>query len=534
LAFGRFLRDNKGLLGDNMVTLTTMFAQPRRPPMIFAHPTPSDKSPVLLDLAAQLQTLVRAAAAQGLPAHEAEFAIWQRVLALGHAALSQFFALHGSGDLGPTLDLPDGQTVHRLENTHAKRYVSVFGEFWLDRTVYGSREGQKIVFVPLDNRLQLPALDSSYLLQDWDQSFCVEQAFGQVSPNLARILNLKQSVDTLEHMTVAMAHDVQEFRENRPRPEPATEGPILVTSADNKGIVMRRSADEPAPAAHRSKGEKASQKRMATVGTAYTIAPYVRTAEEVVAALFRDGPPPPKRPEPCHKRVWASLTQIDERGQERSGQEVVYDWLLNEVAERNPLLRKEMVHLCDGQESLWQARAEHLPSRNTTEILEILHVTPRLWQAAHLFYAEGSDEAEAFARERILRVLQGKVGGVIGGLREMGTKRRLTGTKKKTLRQICAYLEKNRERMRYDEYLAKGYPIASGVIEGACRHYVKDRMERAGRHWTVVGAQAMLDVRSTWVNGDWDEYQKYRIERETRRLYPYRELVDGPQYAMAV
>ena len=181
-----------------------------------------------------------------------------------------------------------------------------------------------------------------------------------------------------------------------------------------------------------------------------------------------------------------------------------------------------------------QARRAHLPARNTTDILDLLHVTPRLWQAAHLFRAEKSGEAEAFARERIARVLEGKVGGVIRGLREMGTKRGLKGAKKKALGKICAYLSANRERMRYDEYLAKGYPIASGVIEGACRHLVKDRMERAGMHWTPEGAQAMLDVRSTYVNGDWEEYQAYRITRETNRLYPHRHLVEGTHCAMAV
>src|SRR6266536_1829197 len=132
------------------------------------------------------------------------------------------------------------------------------------------------------------------------------------------------------------------------------------------------------------------------------------------------------------------------------------------------------------QESLWQARQDHLPARNTTDILDLLHVTPRLWQAAHVFYPEGSDAAAAFARERIVRVLRGGVAGVVQGLRRMGTLRGLKGAKKKALAQVCAYLLKNRERMRYDEYLAKGYPIASGVIEGACRHLVKDRLERAG------------------------------------------------------
>jgi len=193
-----------------------------------------------------------------------------------------------------------------------------------------------------------------------------------------------------------------------------------------------------------------------------------------------------------------------------------------------------MVHLCDGQEALWDARQRHLARRNTTDILDLLHVTPRLWQAAHVFQAEKSAAAEAFVRERVLKVLEGKGELVIRGLRQMGTKHHLTGAKKATLTKLCAYLENNLERMRYDEYLAKGYPIASGVIEGACRHLVKDRMERAGMHWTRAGAQAMLEVRSIHINGDWDQYQKFRSECETRKLYPWRQLVEGDLYSLAV
>jgi hypothetical protein len=501
---------------------------------MFAHDAALDNPQLLHDLACELLAYVRNAATQGTPVHDVERGLWQRLLQLGRTTLGQFFALQGSGDLGDTVTLPDGQTCERLLEQHSRRYVSIFGDFTLARTVYGSREGQKIAFVPLDNRLQLPEAVFSYVLQDWDQGLCVEQAFGQAQSTVARMLNLKQSVDSLEHMNVEMAEQVSNFRENRPKPDPATEGPILVTSGDGKGIVMRRSATDPAPATHRSKGQKASQKRMATVGTAYTVDRYVRTPEEVVATLFRDVPKPPPRPQPCHKRVWASLTQVAADGGVQSSLDLVYEWLLNEVGERNPGLTKEMVHLGDGQESLWQARQDHLPRRNLTDILDLLHVTPRLWQAAHVFYPEGSDAAEAFARERILRVLRGEVAGVVQGLRRMGTQWGLKGSKKKTLAQVCAYLRKNRERMRYDAYLAKGYPIASGVIEGACRHLVKDRMERAGMHWTPTGAQAMLDVRSTYVNGDWEEYQAFRIRHETRRLYPHRHLVEGPQLAMAV
>lgn len=493
-----------------------------------AHPADNP----LLDRATQLLACVRDAVAQGLPADQAERLIWQHVLGLGRLALGQFFALQGSGDQGPTVTLPDGLSAQRLPQLHSRRYLSIFGPFTLQRTAYGSREGQKLAFVPLDNRLQLPESDFSYVLQDWDQALCVEQAFGQARSTVARILGLKQAVDSLEHLNVQMAQRVGDFRLDRPRPEAATEGAILVTSADGKGIVMRRAAEDPAPAAHRSKGDKASQKRMATVGTAYTVDRYVRSPEEVVAALFRDGPEPTQRPQPMHKRVWASLPQPDRAGQEQTSQAVVYGWLLNEIAERNRGLVKEMVHLCDGQEALWEARRRHLPAANSTDILDLLHVTPRLWQAAHLFHREGSVAAERFARERILRVLQGQVAAVVRGLRALGRKHGLSGAKKKTLTQLCAYLRKNRGRMRYDEYLSKGYPIASGVIEGACRHLVKDRMERAGMHWTAAGAQAMLDVRSIYVNGDWEEYQAYRMRRETNRLYPHRQLVEGAHYLL--
>src|SRR5947209_2758324 len=180
----------------------------------------------------------------------------------------------------------------------------------------------------------------------------------------------------------------------------------------------------------------------------------MRAPEEVVAALFRDGPRPQgDRPRPQHKQVWASLPQADVPV---SGMEAVFLWLLWEVSRRNPGRAKEVVYLSDGQEALWDAREQYLGGRCTVGILDLLHVTPRLWKAAHVFHPEKSAAAEAFVRERLLRVLRGQVANVIQGLRVMGGRRSLTAAKKKALQEVCAYLEKNRERMRYDEYLAAG------------------------------------------------------------------------------
>lgn len=157
------------------------------------------------------------------------------------------------------------------------------------------------------------------------------------------------------------------------------------------------------------------------------------------------------------------------------------------------------------------------------DILDLMHVLPRVWEAAHVFHKEASAEASAFVRDHLTRILQGEVGMVIANWRRKATCGGLSTAKKKTHRTICDFLAKNKHRMRYDEYLALGCPVATvatGVIEGACRHVIKDRMERAGMRWKVAGAQAMLNLRTIHSNGDWIAFQDFRIALENECLYP--------------
>jgi hypothetical protein len=502
--------------------------------MSIAQPLTVLKAELLQTLVPQVLDVLSRALHEETAVHQVESQLWDLALQLGRRSLAALFEACGSGDLGETLTLPEGRAVQRLDTLHARRYVSIFGAFRLARAVYGSREGQALEFVPLDNRLQLPRGVFSYLLQDWDQALAVEQAFSQVNETIARMLKLQQSVDSLEGMNQQMAQDVGWFRDLQGAPPPAEEGQFVVVTADCKGVVMRGQGTPTVCGGERPGGQRANQKRMATVGAVYTVDPYVRTAEDVVAALFRDPDyEAPPRPAPCHKRVWASLPQ---EGPEPKGSiEVVFDWLWWEFAQRNPQLRRPTVCLCDGQETLWQACAQAVADEGRVEILDLLHVTPRLWQAAKLLYGDKGKEVLPFVRQRVTAVLEGKVATVIRGLRRLAAVRGLGGAKKQALVRICRYLHKNRGRMRYEVYLRQGYPIASGVIEGACRHLIKDRMERAGMHWTRAGAQAMLDLRSVWIGGHWEAFQQYRIERETERLYPHRDLVAGEAFfAMGV
>lgn len=497
--------------------------------MSMAEPLTVLKSELMQTLVSKVVDLLVAARQEGTPVHKVEEDLWDVLLQAGQQSMQAFFDSVGTGDLGPTLTLPNGEEVKRLEELHARQYISIFGRFELQRVAYGTREGQALVFVPLDNRLQLPASDFSYLLQDWDQELAVEQAFSKVNQTIERMLRLKQHTDSLENMNRQLAEDTAAFRDALPAPPAAEEGQILVTTADCKGVVIRGQGTATVCGGERPGGVRANQKRMAAVGAVYTVDPYVRTADEVVAALFRDANyTPPPRPQPCHKHVWAILPQGPDKA--ASGIDLIYDWLLGQYVLRNPHGRLPTVHLGDGQEALWQARDQYLPDENVVNILDLLHVTPRLWQAAKLLYGERSPLVVPFVRGRVTQVLQGKVETVVRGLRRLAVEHKLNSAKKKSLARICRYLYKNRQRMRYDEYLAQGYPIASGVIEGACRHLVKDRMERAGMHWTIEGAQAMLNVRSVHLSGQWEKFQQFRIERATERLYPHRQLVDGEAF----
>lgn len=470
----------------------------------------------------QIVEMIKQAAASGKPIDRAERDLWQDLRSLGNQLLQGYVDSQGLGDVGETI-VHEGRTLKRLE-PRERRYVSVFGEIKIVRTVYATREKQKHELIPLDARLNLPDSDFSYLLQEWDQAFCVQGSYQQSSKTVEQILGLGQSVRSLEHMTQHMAQEVMGFRESQSAPPPQEEGSILVITADGKGVPMRRTAEEKESEGgreRRKKGEKANKKRQACVGSVYSIDPFVRTADEVVKEVARHQQQD-QRPTPCHKEMRAELSrEID--GQEVNGKERIFEWFVEEVDKRNGDGSKPVVCVMDGERGLWNKLQTHLPW--VIGILDLFHVLERVWAAAYCFHQEGSQEAQAFVTDRLERILQGEVGRVIGGLKQRKTKQKLTKAKEKQLEAVITYLENNRQFMNYDEYLEKGYPIGSGVAEGACRHLVKDRMELTGMRWTTQGAQAILDLRAIYLNGEWEAFHQYRIQHQQEQLYPYRDTI---------
>ena len=476
---------------------------------------------------------IQQAARDGVSAHAAEKFLQIQAKAMNHKLLQGFFDWVGPGYLGPTVTLKEGHVVQCWPELEDRRLVTTFGDFTLWRHVYGTRPGQKIELAPTDQRLQLPEGEVSYLLQEWDQRLGIEGAFRKVTRDLQDMMEIKQPVDTLERGSRQMAEAAPAFRAAQPAPDPQAEGEFLVASDDNKGVPMVRATQAAPAGAEGNKEEKLNKKQMACIGVVYTVNQHIRTPSAVIAALFRDpGPRPPRGPEACQKRYWAELTR-KEKGKLVKAQPQVFLHMATDIAlRRKPC--QILIHLSDGQLSLETDRNKYLPRDDrTVDILDLLHVLPRLWAVAHLFFLKGTDDARRFVRERLPYVLNGNTAEIIAEFRQLLVQHGLRGAKAARLKKACQFLENNLHRMKYDEYLKAGYPIATGVIEGACRHVIKDRMERAGMRWKVPGARAMLELRTIDINGDWAAFQRFRIERENARLYPNKDVVEQIPWPIA-
>ncbi|OLE73864.1 MAG: hypothetical protein AUI36_00075, partial [Cyanobacteria bacterium 13_1_40CM_2_61_4] len=296
---------------------------------------------------------------------------------------------------------------------------------------------------------------------------------------------------------------------------------VLVISVDGKGVPMRKAAlrvgtrraaeAQPSTRSPRRKpGERAHTKRMATVAAGDTITPWVRTPEEIVRELQPAPAVIPARPRPEAKRVWASLAQPPAE---------VIDQAFEEAVRRDPQCTKQWVALVDGNPTQWGLLYAAAAAYGVTLciVLDLLHVLQYLWKAAWALHPAGTPDAETWVTVRLEHLLRGRSHYVAAGMRRSATLRGLTEEQRAPVDQCANYLLKYADFLHYDAYLAAGFPIATGVIEGACRYVVKDRMEVTGARWSLDGAEAVLHLRSLWVSGDFEAYWRFHLEQEHKR-----------------
>lgn len=425
--------------------------------------------------------------------------------------------------LEPAREVVGSDTQERPERRRmTRRLMTRFGSVEVSRLSYGA-EGLASLR-PMDAELNLPVEHASHGVRRLVAETAAVTSFDETVSHLRRTSGATTGKRQLEELVERAARDFDAFYEGRAalaRREANRTGSILVLTTDAKGVVMlhehlREATRKAAETAERklrtrlSAGEKKDRKRMAQVASVYTVAPYPRTPEQIVTSGKGSVTAPDERPRPHAKRVWASV--------EKEPAEVIRE-MFEEAERRDPGRQKRWVVLVDGnrtQRKLVKAEAARR-GVEVTVVLDIVHVIEYVWGAAWSFFEKGDREAEAWVGQRLLEILRGRASHVAAGIRRRATRRGL-GTREREGADACAgYLLENTERCRYDEYLALGLPIATGVIEGACRHLISDRLDITGARWSLEGAEAVLKVRSLRSSGDFEEYWSFHQRRELER-----------------
>ena len=401
---------------------------------------------------------------------------------------------------------PDGTRLTYHDQRPTTDY-SVFGNvrFWRHSFTSSGPEG----LCPVDAELSLPARCSSDLRREWAVYGTTDESYRESQTVLERILGLSLSVPALEPCVTEAGADVTTFYEPPVDPTaPVPSGTILVVQADGKGVPMVQPSPQ-TPPVHLGKGQKRGKKKEAVVTGLYTIAPYPRTLQEVVAALLQEpgGPAPAARPRPEGKELRATL----------EGKAVAMSRLVQRVAQRDGPSIQQRVALTDGAEALQQQVGTHLPEY--TLILDVIHATEYLWDTANALLGETHPQRLAWVRAYLEPLLAGQSDAVITALEAEAKDPTCTVTQQQAVRRTVGYYRRNQPYMHDDAYLARGWPIGTGVVEGACGHLVKDRMEQAGMRWTTGGAQAVLDLRAVRLNGHWEAYWQFHRQQHHQRLY---------------
>ncbi len=408
-----------------------------------------------------------------------------------------------------------------LETGHRRVLDTVFGEVTVKRIAYRAK-GEANLHVA-DAELNLPVERHSHGIRRLAAIEASRGSFEQAQEAVERTTGQRVGKRQVEQLAQHAAVDFQEFYEMSPRQRTAV-GDVVVLSADGKGIVMRPDALRPATAAANasaklvtrlSKGEKRNRKRMAEVASVYEVTPVPRTPLDIMVgdeSHDDDSPSPPKA-----KNKWLTASVVDDAA-------TVLAQLFDEAERRDPSHRRTWVALVDGNNhQIDRIETESLERKvDVTIIIDFIHVLEYLWGAAWSFFNEGDNAAERWVKDKANAVLEGKASTVAASITRKATRLGLDTGERKNVDTCANYLLAKRDHLDYPTALERGWPIATGIIEGACRFLVKDRLDITGARWGLEGAESVLKLRALRSNVDFERYWNVHLDRERQRVHESR------------
>jgi hypothetical protein len=409
----------------------------------------------------------------------------------------------------------------RAERGHARTVISQFGPVVIRRMAYRA-PGQPNLH-PRDAVLDLPPRRYSWQVQQAVVEYVLAGAYEQAQRFVAAATGITIGKQQLEQITAEAAADAAGFYpalardQDRQQGQGEPAGPLAI-SADGKGVAMlpgsrRRRTKAPGKRVRNFEkragtGEKKGCKRMAQTGCVFDISPAPRTPEQVIAAGAGGGRKPPRS-----LRRWYTIDIAADRAETTGA-------IFDEAERRDPGHLRQWIALVDGdshQISLIQAQAA-ARGIDLVILIDFIHVQEYLWKAGWCFHAPRDPAIETWVTAQGLDILHGRSAHVAQRIRQLAEEHPPAGPEHaKIIRKTLSYLHAKQPYLDYPRALAEGWPIATGVIEGACRHLVADRMGITGARWSTSGAQAILWLRAIRANGDLAAYWNWHITQEHQR-----------------
>lgn len=419
----------------------------------------------------------------------------------------------------------DGSHRTRMETGHTRALGTIFGEITVTRIAY--REPGHANLHPADAALNLPVEKHSHGLRQLAAIESSRGAFDGAVEAIERSTGQHLGKRQVEDLASRAAIDFDAFYTQH-KPPSSDVDDVLVLSCDGKGVVMRPDALRPATAkaaansnpklaTRLSKGEKRNRKRMAEVGAVYDITPVSRCPSDILPG--NDTQRRDATAAPLARNKWLTASVVDDAA-------TVVTTIFDEADRRDPDHARSWIALVDGNvHQIQRIKAEAKDRGITVEIvIDFVHVLEYLWKAAWSFHREGDPAAETWVRKHAQTILDGHPTRVAGALRRAATLTNLDPGRRENADKCATYLTNKRALLDYPTALERGWPIATGIIEGACRHLVKDRMDLTGARWGLHGAEAILKLRALRCNGDFATYWTWHLRQEQQRVHRSRYL----------
>jgi len=441
------------------------------------------------EVIAEIEALVGPGAVDGLDFEAIETASRRRALQVAARAVERRLNAETSDHVGPTLPCPGCGKLARYAGRRDKSFTTALGDVTLSRAYYYCETCQAGL-CPRDRALSVQDTSLSPAVTRMLGKSAAMVSFAESSELMHDLAGVSVDAKQVERSAEALGREIAQ--DERSVVEPAAPcAATMYLGMDGTGVPMRASELQGRAGKQPDGSAKTREVKLCTLWS----------------AEGRD-----KEGTPVRDQGSISYSAAIESAASRDTDQAPSEFaqrVAREAARRGFEQATRRVVLGDGAVWIWNLADEHFPG--ATQIVDLFHAKGHLWDVARAIYGAGSDLGEQWAKQRRDELDEGNIDAVLAALR-------VHAQHNDEARKCLDYVTRNQYRMRYPDFRAAGLCTSTGVVEAGCKLAIGTRCKRAGMHWTVAGAEAIIALRCCKLSGRFEDFWERRSPTATGTL----------------